>query len=510
MRIRLLSLAVLLLSSTAAAAGAEPATRLGAEDLLRLARPSAGECYLTKPPTGVTGAPEQLFAWASQGGALTVRVPVPADGYYVVSSTILWGPWADGRLGRFIMTAGAAKFPNAYQGWYGTPPTPPYQVRNLDWGVAHLAAPAVDLTIEPAGGGGRLMVLGDLRLTARAAEGLKPEDLERRISAAPVRTGEQAPTQGAPAWPLFDLKQQRGTEWTVFVPRVGKAPVVDGNLGEWEMGKAAIVIDGTFVPQRGWAAPGPESDADLSARVALSWDEKNLYLAAIVRDDEKTARTDKEAWGTPFGCDSLVVNVSPPGWLTGGGRAQGVAPLQVAYGLSYYSPGATARPLGADCKYVVNDTKDGYAIEAAISFASMGWTPGIVGDRFPLGLILVDVDPKKPGGKQFDQYGWNYGPGSAAGTGEARLMGPGPAAGEVIPERDTVAPGAPLRYVGTIDAQGTATLRALEVAPVGGGAAVASFELGRALPGAGRYRLWGQLPLPELPPGRYEVRMVWK
>ncbi len=506
MRITALVIATLALATMVLAA--EPVTELSASDLLSLARPTSGECYPTKPPANITDAPDELFTWAALGGQLTVRVPVPADGYYVVRSSILWGPWAQGRLGRFIMTAGADKFPNAYQGWYSTPPDPPYRMRELVWGIAHLSAPAVDLTFEPAGGGGRLMSLADLRLEPRAAEGLKPEELERKVLAAVVVTAGTEVDTG-PAWALFDLKQQRGTEWTAFVPGAAKAPKIDGNLGDWQMDKA-FVIDGSIVPERGWAAPGPESDADLSAQVAMSWDDKNLYLAAVVRDDLKTPHAENDAWGTPFGCDSLVVSIVPPGWLTLGGRSEGPAPLTVMYGLSYYSPGAPGRPLGADCSYAVTDTQDGYAIEAALSFASMGWKPAMVGDRFPLGLILVDVDPGKPGGKVFDQYGWNFGPGSTAGTGEARLMGAGAAAGEVIPERETLAPGAPIRYVGTIDAQGPVTLEAIEVVPLGGGAAVASFDLNRALPGAGRYRLWGQLPLPELPPGRYDLRMVWE
>jgi hypothetical protein len=379
----------------------------------------------------------------------------------------------------------------------------------MNWGVAYLAAPAVEVSFEPVGGGGRLLILGDLKLQPRPAAGLGPEDRDRKVAAA--GTGETPVPPGASAAEtLFDVKQLRGNEWTVFVPRAEKTPRVDGSLSGWAMDKAPIVMDGSFVPQRGWAAPPPERDAQLSGRVALSWDDKYLYLAAIIRDDDKTPHGAKDAWGTPFGCAGLVVNVSPPGWLTSGARSPGPAPLEVMYGLSYYSPGGSPRPLAPDCKYAVADTKDGYTIEAQISFASMGWTPAEVGDRFPLGLILVDEGRHRPAGHQFHQYGWNYGPGSTAGTGEARLLGAGPAAGEIIPERDSVAPGAPLRYVGTIDAQAAATLQALEVAPVGGGAPVATFALGRTLPGAGRYRLWGQLPLPELPPGRYEVRMVWK
>ena len=65
-------------------------------------------------------------------------------------------------------------------------------------------------------------------------------------------------------------------------------------------------------------------------------------------------------------------------------------------------------------------------------------------------------------------------------------------------------------YVGTIDASGSATLQALEVAAAGGGAAVASFALGKPIAAPGRYRVWGQLPLPTLPEGQYEARMVWK
>jgi hypothetical protein len=168
---------------------AKPVTELTAKDLLDLSKPTAGECYLTEPSATITGAPARLFAWAAAGGRITVRVPVPADGYYAVRSTILWGPWAEGRFGRFVLTGATATFPNAYQGWYGTPPDPPYRLREHVWGIAHLSAPAVDLSFEPSGGGGRLMILCDLRLEPQAAEGLKPEELERKVPVAPAGAG---------------------------------------------------------------------------------------------------------------------------------------------------------------------------------------------------------------------------------------------------------------------------------------------------------------------------------
>ncbi len=276
------------------------------------------------------------------------------------------------------------------------------------------------------------------------------------------------------------------------------------------MGARITTANISIVPQRGWAAPGPESDADCNGQVALFWDDQFLYLAALIRDDEKKVKGDQDPWESPFAMDSLVLAVAPPKWLIEGGRSTGPAPLQIMFGLSYTPPGVAPRPLGGESRYAVGETREGYALEAALSFAALGWTPAAVGDRFPFALILVDVDPSKPGGKQFDQYGWNFGPGSAAGMGEARLLGSGPAAGEVIPELDQVAPGQPLCYVGTVDAGAPARLLAIDLVRLDTGARVTSFVTPRALPEPGRYRLWGELPLPELEPGRYDLRLRWQ
>ena len=55
--LRIAAVVITALALATVAIAAEPVTRLSAEDLLRLARPTAGECYLTKPPAMVTGAP---------------------------------------------------------------------------------------------------------------------------------------------------------------------------------------------------------------------------------------------------------------------------------------------------------------------------------------------------------------------------------------------------------------------------------------------------------------------
>lgn len=197
------------LTTSVLAASAE--TKLTADDLLRLARASAGECYAVKPPANITGGPERLFAWRSHGGAVTVRVPVPADGYYSVSSLGLWGPWAANRLGRFVMSAGDVKFSGRYQCWYGTPPNPPYRLREIDWGVAYLTAPSIDLSFEPAEGGddsGRLLVLADLKRQPRSADGLKPEERDRKVSAAPAAAAAATVTPS----PVVDVESLRGND----------------------------------------------------------------------------------------------------------------------------------------------------------------------------------------------------------------------------------------------------------------------------------------------------------
>jgi hypothetical protein len=195
---------------TTSVLAASAGTKLTTEDLLRLARANAGECYAVKPPANITGGPERLFAWRSFGGALTVRVPVPADGYYSVSSLGLFGPKAVNRLGRFVMSAGDVKFPGEYLGWYKTPPNPPYLLREINWGVAYLSAPGVDLSLEPVGVAGRLLVLADLKLQPRSADGLKPKERDRKVPAAPAAIA--APAATVTPLPVVDMESLRGNK----------------------------------------------------------------------------------------------------------------------------------------------------------------------------------------------------------------------------------------------------------------------------------------------------------
>jgi hypothetical protein len=321
------------------------------------------------------------------------------------------------------------------------------------------------------------------------------------MSAAPTRHKSEL---------TFETKRLRGLGWTTFVPRTAKPPVIDGKLDDWPADAEWVAIDGRIVPSRGWAGPAPSSDADLSARVAFAWDERFFYLAAQVRDDERAAKSDSKKWGTPWEHDGLVVLFTPPRWLTDSRRSTGVAPLEAVFGLNYHSPGARPRGLPGASRYAVQDTPGGYALEAAIEVATLGWKPAEVGDRFPFSLILVDHDPSQPSAERFAQYGWNYGPGSAAGKGEARLTGDKDGAGELIAVRPEVSLGAPLRVIGTVDVQSRATLAAIEVLSQAMGRAVRSFDANLRFDQPGRFQVVGELPVTGLEPGPYRLRIRWE
>lgn len=481
---------------------------LDVDQLLEAARAHGGEVYPVQPdPEQLADPPDRMLAYYAMSAAdyLSVRMPVPAEGHYALRSRALWGPWAPGRLGRFGASAGSVPLPGVLQGWYGAQPTPAYLIRDVQWGVAHFSPPAAEVQLFLTHGGqGNLLLLSDLRLEPVAEDRLKPEEIERRVPAPPP------PPPAPDPEPAFDVRRIRGLEWTTFVRRADRAIEVDGDLSDWPQNGDTITIDAGIIPDRGWGAPPPESDADLSAEVQFLWDDERLYLAARVRDDQVMSPKEDGAWQTPFAHDSLVAAVKPPPWLTAGSRSVGFAPLEMSFGLSYHAPGLSPRALGPEAEYVTRPAPDGYVIEAAIPFSLLGWKPARAGDRFPLGLILVDIDPDKPAGRTFTQYGWNFGPGSAAGMGELRLTDSLPAAGELIPAGHTVPPGGALEYAGSVDVERPAVLESIDIDALEGGHTVLSVPVRHRFEQAGRYSLTGRIPLADLPESTYNLRLRWE
>ena len=73
----------------------------------------------------------------------------------------------------------------------------------------------------------------------------------------------------------------------------------------------------------------------------MSWDEKYLYLAAQVRDDEKTSHAAKDRWGSPFVCDRSVVIIAERVTFAPG------APLRYVGTIAGPVPGVGQLPLPA-------------------------------------------------------------------------------------------------------------------------------------------------------------------
>ena len=86
-------------------------------------------------------------------------------------------------------------------------------------------------------------------------------------------------------------------------------------------------------------------------------------------------------------------------------------------------------------------------------------------------------------------------------------MGDQGAAGDVMPERKRLTPGEPVRYIGTVDVQTSATLDAVELLRLDTGATAAAVEPHRRLDAPGRYRVMGEIAPGLLESGRYELRL---
>ena len=102
------------------------------------------------------------------------------------------------------------------------------------------------------------------------------------------------------------------TEHLIFRP---KRPItIDGRLDDWDMANAPYVITakGPKPLNRCWSSPSNpvKSDADLSARAHLHWDERHLYVAGQMRDDHLIGiKPDSAGNQGPAGwmCDSLML-----------------------------------------------------------------------------------------------------------------------------------------------------------------------------------------------------------
>ena len=464
-------------TSVGAALGAE----LTAQSLLPLADPHGGYLALIEPPADKLKPPTGKFL-LFKGETLSLRLPVPEDGCYRIASRLVFGPWRDGRYGMFRAKADGVALEGYYHGWYGRGTTPAYRMQDKAWGVAFLRKPAVELSfhLEPKQAGD-LLGIEIVRLERVADDPKAPRVPER--------------PKAKDAWPLCVVDAQLPLDWVLPVPLDPRAFEPDGQLEDWGTVGLPFAIDARTIAARGYGAPPPDSNRDLSLYAGLAWDGAALRFAASVWDDERADTKPGDKWSGFWSHDGVVVLLH-------------AADRDLTVGFNYYSPGCSPRPLPGGVRYAAKPREGGYDLEGDIPFAAIGLSPR-VGDRLHFMLIAVDIDPSAPAGQRFQQYLWNTRMGDAPRWGEIRLVGPDGWGADLTPEREAAPLGRPLRYVGMADVfKADVTLRAIEVVEAASGAVVQRLPIDLKLAAGRRYRLRGSIPPPILAAGKIELRLV--
>jgi hypothetical protein len=262
-------------------------------------------------------------------------------------------------------------------------------------------APSVRIALEPSGlraGAPRVAVTlrneltrplaGTLTLAVRGAATVAPATIavdelpaggSRRLEADLALFD---PTDDRPLPVVARFTAAGGRMWEAtqpldfhFAPRRATPPKIDGFLDDWTLPESlALVADRedqltNFRDNAPWT--GPES---LSGQLWLQWDEKNLYLAAKVRDGREDVVPSPEwLWAG----DSIEMNVCAEG-----GRAPDSRFAQIALGqVKDLGPrvmrykGAGPNGLLPDAVVAARRMEGGYVYEAAIPWRDVSATP---------------------------------------------------------------------------------------------------------------------------------------
>ncbi|MHB9022743.1 MAG: sugar-binding protein [Armatimonadota bacterium] len=181
-----------------------------------------------------------------------------------------------------------------------------------------------------------------------------------------------------------------------FIPLAAAGAVkVDGSLNEWGALGSSVLIDQDHLGG-GYFSPPFNGPKDCQARVRLAYDAKNLYIALSVTDNsvvplEKKSGVPGKFWEQ----DGMGLYLDVPGANVVSGRynTKPTRPWQQEpiIQLTPSTNNFAAETLPEGSKYGCVIAKDGYAVEASVPWASLGWQP-VAGDRIFFAAILADYD----------------------------------------------------------------------------------------------------------------------
>lgn len=241
---------------------------------------------------------------------------------------------------------------------------------------------------------------------------------------------------------------------------------LDAAFSQWPKPGEAIVIDPALAAQDPRIQPLPgdatkpiRGSQDLSAKAWLAWDEKYLYIAAQVTDDELVGikpGTENDFGPHGWYSDSFMTVIHSFRHPLQANTPYHRSPFMAArLTIPEGGRGTVQADLGNPARYprmpkgtvlYTRQTAAGYDVQAAVPWAELGF-PAQEGEPLFLGFLLADHDP----GGRFNQLGWRFSenPGDWA---LFRLAKRTEALGLLTLSRDTVAPGAPLQVQYRVDA----------------------------------------------------------
>jgi hypothetical protein len=245
-----------------------------------------------------------------------------------------------------------------------------------------------------------------------------------------------------------------------FIPAASGAITVDGQLTDWGRGGIIAHIDQDHLAG-GWLDNTFRGPQDCQGDLYLAYDAKYLYAAIDVTDDSAVPMTAKPALPGKFWLqDGLGLYLDAPALGAVIGRYntkpthswQQEPIIQLTPGENNY--GAEVLPAGS--KYACITRANGYVVEIAYPWESLGWQP-LAGDRLFFSAILVDYD-KTADGKigPLRQIIWHQSGNDVRPMNrlwaEARLLNPAGFGSEVMAAPSVVTKGAAIAWKVMADA----------------------------------------------------------
>jgi hypothetical protein len=204
----------------------------------------------------------------------------------------------------------------------------------------------------------------------------------------------------------------RNPALSAVASRLAAPPVMDGRLGDWDPSRFTDFSDPAVHHEMGKIL----GEKDLKASFAAGWDYDFLYIAVDVRDNQiVSGQSGADIWKDD--CIEIYIDPRRDGFLWNSPRdfQLGFAPAAAAdKDAAAYAWFQKKVPSADEIRWRTTSRKEGYQLEAAVSWAFLGLDPRQV-EKLGFSVAVHDRDSRKEG-----KLNWSYfsyeGKGSVLGT----------------------------------------------------------------------------------------------